>query len=142
MDDIKKYLDIITKTNEIALATSIDNVPNVRILNVIVKPEQPQILYFASDRSCRKVSEFAQNNAVAFTSVPHGEIAHVRSNKSSVQKSKLTLADVQGQLIATIPGYDETIAAIGETLDIFEIHVKEAVVIPSIDENELAFIKF
>ena len=134
MSAIDDYQAILKNTNEIALATAVDNIPNVRIVNFCFMPERPDILYFASDRDNRKVSEFARNNAVTFTSIPKDGIPHVRSLKATVQKSARTIAEMAPFFIAVIPGYDETIAAIGGSLDVFEIHVKEAVVIAGFEE--------
>nr|WP_320127961.1 hypothetical protein [uncultured Sphaerochaeta sp.] len=54
-----------------------------------------------------------------------------------MQKSKHTIDDVAHLFISAIPGYDETIAAIGDRLDIFEIHVSEAMVISGFEEPDL-----
>lgn len=128
------YQEILSGTTELALATAVDNIPNVRIVNFCFTPERPDILYFASDRDNRKVGEFARNNVVAFTSIPKDGIPHVRSLKATVQKSARAIAEMAPLFIAAIPGYDETIEAIGDTLDVFEIHVKEAAVIAGFEE--------
>ena len=142
MSAIQKYDEVIKSTNEIALATSVDSIPNVRIVNFCYKPEQPNILYFASDRDNRKVIEFRENSRVAFTTIPLSpdSIPHIRSNNAVVQKSMFSIDDVKDLFINSVPGYDETLAAIGETLDVFEIHVKEAIVITGFEEPD--FITF
>lgn len=140
MNTIDKYREILGNTDKIALATAADNIPSVRIVNFCCKPEQPDILYFASDRDNRKVTEFARNNNIAFTSVPSEGIPHVRSIKATVQKSRYTINDMAQLFISSIPGYDETIAAIGDTLDVFEIHVSEAMIIAGFEEPD--FITF
>jgi uncharacterized pyridoxamine 5'-phosphate oxidase family protein len=128
MKAVEKYFDILGKTHCIALATSVDDMPNVRIVNFCVKKEEPSILYFTSHRKNQKVTEFGENNNVAFTSIPHDGILHVRSIKAVVQKSRYSLDEIKGLFIANIPGYDQTIEKIGKSLDVFEIHVKEAAV--------------
>ena len=138
MGTITKYQEILKTTNAIALATTVENIPNVRIVNFCRKPETPDILYFASDRSNRKVTEFAQNDNVAFTTIPSGDgICHIRSNKATVKKSTLAIDEMAPLFIAAIPGYGETLEAIGDTLDVFEIHVKEAIVISGFEEPDL-----
>ncbi|MDR2891723.1 MAG: pyridoxamine 5'-phosphate oxidase family protein [Deltaproteobacteria bacterium] len=140
MDSISKYKTILGNTNTIALATSVMNNPNVRIVNFYFNQKQPNILYFASDRKNCKVEEFTRNNIIAFTSIPNEGIHHVRSVKATVQKSKQTINDMAQSFISAIPGYDETINAIGDTLDVFEIHISEAMVIS--DFEKPTFIKF
>lgn len=125
-----KYLEILGNANDIALATSDANNPNVRIVNYYLDPKQPNVLYFASDRASPKVAEFLKNDQVAFTTIPHpGEIPHVRSISAAVKKSGRTIDDMAAAFVSVIPGYDETIKAIGHTLDVFEIHVAKAAVI-------------
>ena len=134
---LQKYNEILDGTNEIALATSIDNIPNVRIVSFVRKAEHPGVIYFATDRTNQKVAEFSKNEKVAFTSIPpNSGVPHVRSQNAVVRKSALPLNEVK-DLFCTIPGYDETIAAIGETLDVFEIHVKEAIVIAGFEAPDI-----
>ena len=132
----EKFREILENDKEIALATSVGNVPNVRIVNVCFKPGQPGVLLFMSSRGNQKVEEFAQNDAVAFTSIPKEGIAHVRSVRAAVRKSAFTLKDVEQLFVSAIPGYGETIAAIGDTLDVFEIHVTRAMIITGFGEPE------
>lgn len=137
--NIQPLYQVLDKTNAIALATSVDNKPNVRIVNFCYAPERSGVLYFATDRENQKVKEFIKNPYIAFTTVPvHGEsIPHARSSQSIVQKSRKTLAEVQNLFIAKIPGYKETIAAIGESLDVFEIHIKQAIAVLDFDTVEI-----
>lgn len=134
MRHMQEYYKVLEKTNEIALATAVDNIPNVRIVNFVYDTNKPGILYFASDRENQKVAEFNQNNQVSFTTVPTEGIPHIRSNQAIVQRSMFSIDDIKEQFITRIPGYDETIKAIGDTLDVFEIRVQEAVVISGFDE--------
>lgn len=61
--------------------------------------------------------------------MPHDGIPHARSNDAIAVKSKRSINEMKDLFIAKIPGYDETIAAIGDCLDVFEIHVNNAFVI-------------
>ena len=135
---IQKYNEILAATNEIALATCVNSIPNVRIVSFVRKTERPDVLYFASGRDNQKVAEFAQNNHVAFTSIPpSGDVPHIRSQNALVHKSAFSINDLKDLFINAIPGYDETLAAIGDTLDVFEIHVKEATVIADFEAPDV-----
>jgi hypothetical protein len=81
-----------------------------------------------SDRENQKVTEFGKNSNVAFTSIPDDGIRHVRSRNAVVRKSQCSMDEIKELFIANIPGYDQTIEAIGTSLDVCEIHVKEATV--------------
>ena len=129
MDIKQTYIQVLAKANRIALATAAGGVPNVRIVNFCFEADRPDVLYFASDRSNQKVREFQAKEQVAFTTIPQEGIEHARSNHATVVKSKRSIADMAGRFTASIPGYDETIAAIGDELDVFEIHAADAFVI-------------
>ena len=137
------FYEVLATTNLIALATSIENIPNVRLVNFCYDKKKPEILYFATDRENQKVKEFGVNPKIAFTTVPlDGQsIPHIRSQKASVRKSDMKLSEVQDLFIAKVPGYDETIQAIGESLDVYEIHIQEAIVILGFDSVETVIFK-
>ena len=122
-------LQSLAATNRLALATAVANVPNVRMVNFCYDEKRPDILYFASDRGNRKVFEFTENDKVSFTTIPHEGVVHVRSSNAVVKKSELPLSEVKDLFVARVPGYDQTLDAIGESLDVFEIHIKEVLVI-------------
>nr|WP_092073572.1 pyridoxamine 5'-phosphate oxidase family protein [Dendrosporobacter quercicolus]NSL48013.1 pyridoxamine 5'-phosphate oxidase family protein [Dendrosporobacter quercicolus DSM 1736]SDM63917.1 Pyridoxamine 5'-phosphate oxidase [Dendrosporobacter quercicolus] len=127
----KEYYRVLAQTNALALATAVDNRPNVRIVNFVYAPDRPGILYFMSDRENKKVLEFQQNSNAAF---PVDGVAHVRARQALVQKSRFTIDDLKDLFIAKVPGYDQTLEAIGGTLDVFEIQVKKAVIVTGFGE--------
>ena len=58
-----EYERILSAATEIALATSVGGVPNVRIVNFCQDPKCPGAIYFSTDRSNDKVAEFASNRS-------------------------------------------------------------------------------
>ena len=70
MDIKAEFLRIMAEQTEIALATSVNNVPNVRIVNFYFEPAE-NILYFSSFKGNDKVKEINENPNVAFTTIPH-----------------------------------------------------------------------
>ena len=142
MDNKEKFSKILEKSSTLALATSAENIPNVRIVNFCQDKQHPEILYFASDRENNKVREFLENKNIAFTTIPamENEIAHVRSNNAVIEKSRYSIYELKDIFIEKIPAYVETIEEIGELLDIFEIHIKKAVTITGYDDlSEILF---
>jgi uncharacterized pyridoxamine 5'-phosphate oxidase family protein len=135
MDYKEVFVEILSGTNEIALATSADGTPNVRIVNFCFESGKPEVLYFAADRDNRKVAEIKENNKVAFTTVPREGIPHARSNDAIAVKSGRSIDGMKDLFIARVPGYDETIAAIGDCLDVFEIHIKNAFVVVDFENS-------
>ena len=128
-----EFLKIMAEQTEIALATSVDNIPNVRIVNFYFEPAE-NILYFSSFEGNDKIKEINSNPYVAFTTIPHSGNEHVKA-KGMVKKSSKTIFDVAEQFIAKIPAYKDTIEYAGESLILFE--VKFEIVIVTKDLNTI-----
>ena len=121
-----EFLKIMAEQTEIALATSVDNIPNVRIVNFYFEPAE-NILYFSSFEGNDKSKEINSNPYVAFTTIPHSGNEHVKA-KGMVKKSSKTIFDVAEQFIAKIPAYKDTIEYVGESLILFEVRFDTAIV--------------
>ena len=129
-----EFLKIMSEQTEIALATSVNNVPNVRIVNFYFDPEE-NVLYFSSFKENDKIKEIKANPDVAFTTIPHSGNEHVKA-KGIVQKSSKTIFDVAEQFIAKVPNYKNTIEYAGESLVLFEIKFDTAVVTKDLSSIE------
>ena len=121
-----EFLKIMAEQTEIALATSVDNIPNVRIVNFYFEPAE-NILYFSSFKGNDKIKEINSNPYVAFTTIPHSGNEHVKA-KGMAKKSSKTIFDVAEQFIAKIPGYKDTIEYGGESLILFEVRFETIIV--------------
>ena len=118
---------IMREQREIALATTTDGLPHVRIVNFYYAPEEPRI-YFATFKDNEKVIELAANPNTAFTTVPHNDtVEHVRASGRAV-KSAHTVYDLAPLFAAKIPRYQETIDEVGDDLILYEIAFDAAVV--------------
>ena len=121
-----EFLKIMAEQTEIALATSVDNIPNVRIVNFYFEPAE-NILYFSSFEGNDKIKEMNSNPYVAFTTIPHSGNEHVKA-KGMAKKSSKTIFDVAEQFIAKNPGYKDTIEYGGESLILFEVKFETVIV--------------
>ena len=121
-----EFWKIMAEQTEIPLATSVDNIPNVRIVNFYFEPTE-NIIYFSSFRGNDKIKEIKSNPYVAFTTIPHSGNEHVKA-KGIVQKSLKTIFDVAEQFIAKVPDYKDTIEYAGESLILFEIRFDTVIV--------------
>ena len=129
-----EFLKIMTEQTEIALATSVNDVPNVRIVNFYFDPAE-NILYFSSFEGNDKIKEMNSNPYVAFTTIPHSGNEHVKA-KGMAKKSSKTIFDVAEQFIAKIPGYKDTIEYAGESLILFEVRFDTAIVTKDLNTIE------
>ena len=73
MDVKKEFLKIMSEQKEIALATSVNNIPNVRIVNFIYDSTN-NILYFSSFKGNDKIKEMESNSHIAFTTIDQSVI--------------------------------------------------------------------
>lgn len=131
MNTKTEFLKIMAEQTEIALATSVNNVPNVRIVNFYFEPAE-NILYFSSFKGNDKIKEIESNPHVAFTTIPHSGNEHVKA-KGIVQKSSKTIFDIAEQFIAKIPDYKDTIEYAGKSLILFEVRFDTAIVTKDLD---------
>ncbi|WP_347103876.1 pyridoxamine 5'-phosphate oxidase family protein [Streptococcus anginosus] len=131
MNTKTEFLKIMAEQTEIALATSVNNVPNVRIVNFYFEPAE-NILYFSSFKGNGKIKEIKSNPYVAFTTIPHSGNEHVKA-KGIVQKSSKTIFDIAEQFIAKIPDYKDTIEYAGKSLILFEVRFDTAIVTKDLD---------
>ena len=126
---------IMREQREIALATTTDGLPHVRIVNFYYTPEE-HCVYFATFKDNEKVVELAANPSIAFTTVPHNNTTeHVRASGHAV-KSAHTVYDLAPLFAAKIPRYQETIDAVGDDLILYESAFEVAVVTVDMEHIE------
>jgi uncharacterized pyridoxamine 5'-phosphate oxidase family protein len=142
MDFLQELNRIMEETGKIALATSVDNIPNVRIVNFYYNPKNKGVVYLSSFKGKSKIVEFSQNNVVAFTTIPVSDQSseHVRVRNATVKKSDLTIYDLKDGFIRKLPNYEMLIAKAGDMLELYEIHFKEANV--TLDINQAGKVTF
>ncbi|BFL80114.1 hypothetical protein Ssa13956_06470 [Streptococcus salivarius] len=126
MNTKTEFLRIMAEQTEIALATSVNNVPNERIVNFYFDPCE-NILYFSSFKDNDKVKEIEENPSIAFTTIPHTGNQHVKA-KGLAKRSSKTVVDMAEHFIAKVPDYKKTIDYAGESLILFEVRFDTAIV--------------
>ena len=126
---------MMREQREIALATTTDGLPHVRIVSFYYAPEEHRI-YFATFKDNEKVVELAANPNIAFTTVPHNDTTeHIRASGRAV-KSAHTVYDLAALFAAKIPRYQETLDAVGDDLILYEIAFDMAVVTVDMEHIE------
>ena len=126
MNTKTEFLRIMAEQTEMALATSVNNVPNVRIVNFYFYPCE-NILYFSSFKDNDKVKEIEENPSITFTTIPHTGNQHVKA-KGLAKRSSKTVVDMAEHFIAKVPDYKKTIDYAGESLILFEVRFDTAIV--------------
>ena len=121
-----EFLRIMAEQTEMALATSVNNIPNVRIVNFYFDPSE-NILYFSSFKDNDKVKEIEENPSIAFTTIPLTGNQHVKA-KGLAKRSSKTIFDMAEHFIAKVPDYKKAIDYAGESLILFEVRFDTAIV--------------
>jgi uncharacterized pyridoxamine 5'-phosphate oxidase family protein len=132
MDGKKEFEKIMGKTEKIALASAVDDIPNVRIVNFVFSASE-KVLYFASTKGDPKEAEFSKNSNVAFTTIPARGLAHVRVHYAAIRKSQKSVFDAADIFIAKMPWYKENLERNGSEMDLYEIRFAAATVLAGPD---------
>ncbi|WP_125980739.1 hypothetical protein [Loigolactobacillus iwatensis] len=120
MTDLEK---VMLGANKLAYATSLENIPNLRIVNFVWEKETPAVVYFASVHDSQGVQEFLSSKKIAFSTIPDSGNAHVATNDATGIASKRTLAEMRETFLKQIPGFDKVLNLIGDQLAVYEIHI-------------------
>lgn len=124
----EEYKRIISSSNKIALATSTQGVPNVRIVNYCYDQSRDGVIYFTTLKGTSKEKEFAQNQTIAFTTIPETGREHVRVLNATIRKSLKTAEDLKDLFTAQIPGFLNTYEVLGSHLAVYEIVFKNVTI--------------
>ena len=128
MEAKKEFLRMINECEEIALATSIHDFPNVRIVNYYYN-EKNNVMYFATYTGREKISEFWKNNNVSFTTIPmnRGKREHIRA-RGHVRESKKSILDLRTEFSNKMADFAEIIDKYSKDLKVYEIKFSEVTV--------------
>ena len=128
MEAKKEFLRMINECVEIALATSIHDFPNVRIVNYYYD-EKNNVMYFATYTGREKISEFWKNNNVSFTTIPmnRGKREHIRA-RGHVRESKKSILDLREEFSNKMADFAEIIDKYSKDLKVYEIRFSEVTV--------------
>lgn len=135
----KEFKRMMSTQTQIALATSVNHIPNVRIVNFYFD-ETTNLLFFATFGDNAKVKEIEKNKNVSFTTIPHQGNEHVKA-KGYVQKSNLTIYDVADGFTKKIADYNETIEQAGQYLVLFEVKFDTATVTVDFENIDVLLLK-
>ena len=128
MEAKKEFLRMINECEEIALATSIHDFPNVRIVNYYYN-EKNNVMYFATYTGREKISEFWKNNNVSFTTIPmnRGKREHIRA-RGHVRESEKSILDLREEFSNKMADFAEIIDKYSKDLKVYEIRFSEVTV--------------
>lgn len=135
MNHKEAFSQIMRTTENMALATSVDNMPNVRVVTYVYDEKHPNSVFFTTFKGNHKITEFEKNENVAVLPLPESVDAPAQVRIfGKVRKSSLPLSEV-GQMIATkAPHFAETLAQAGHMLEPYEVVFDKAAVTIGMDD--------
>lgn len=127
MEFLQGFKEIMGSNAYLALASSKDNKPNVRMMSHFYD-EGTGIVYVSTSKQSPKTLEFAANDNIAFTTVPDAIGRVVRVTDAIVKKSGHSVYDLKAGFIKNNPSFELILKEIGHTFDVYEFHFNEATV--------------
>jgi uncharacterized pyridoxamine 5'-phosphate oxidase family protein len=124
------------KSTEIALATSVDNIPRVRVVSFVYDENKPGVVYFSTRRQSAKILDFRENNHVAFTTF---EKEHVRVRSATIEESNRDENELKALMIKKIPHLKDIFEMAGDNLVFFEIHFDTATLYVNMEQPEILY---
>lgn len=115
MEPKEQLAEVMKNTSLIALASSVEDLPNVRILDIFFDEKQ-NVVVFPTSAFSPKVKEFEANDTVAFTTIPQGPGPVVRVQNATVSKSDWAIDEIKDTLIAHRPGFEMMLKASAKML--------------------------
>lgn len=129
MDFLKEFNRLMEESKNIALATSKDNLPNVRILSYSYDAQNKGVAYFLTFKGTQKTTELEGNNKVSFTTIPDETREVIRVADATVNKCEGNLDKIKSIITKKFPEQEGMISNSGHILDFYEIRFNEANVI-------------
>ncbi len=130
----KVFEEVMLKSDTIALATSVDNKPNVRVISYIFDSNK---VYFTSFKGRPKNSEIEVNDVVAFTTAVVGEGSCVRVANATCKISETPLQDMRAKFVSRHPGFEIGFEKAIDMMELYEISFDKALVTLGFGQNEL-----
>lgn len=135
MNHKEAFSQIMRTTENMALATSVENMPNVRVVTYVYDEKYPNSVFFTTFKGNQKIAEFEKNENVAILPLPESVDAPAQVRIfGKVRKASIPLAEV-GQMIAVkTPHFADTLAQAGPMLEPYEVVFDKASVTIGMDD--------
>ena len=134
----QQFEKVMSESVNMALATSVGDKPNVRIMTFAYDESRIGRLFFTTFKGNQKTKEFQQNPNVACMPLPMGPESDVQVRIfGSVKKSNITMDEVIEIIAKKFPGDADTIKNGGDMMDIYEVCFKDAYVTVGMTDAQL-----
>ena len=133
-----QFETVMSESVNMALATSVEDKPNVRIVTFAYDESKAGRLFFTTFKGNQKTKEFQQNPNVACMPLPMEAESDVQVRIfGTVRKSDVTMDEVIEIIAKKFPGDADTIKNGGDMMDIYEVCFEEAHITVGMTEAQL-----
>lgn len=121
------YQQAMANTANMALATSVENEPNVRVITFGYNPERPNVVFFSTFKGNKKIEEFKKNPEAAAILLPEDpESATQVRIHGKVVPSGHSLAEITEWIVQKMPDYAAGDAKAAPMLEAYELQFSQA----------------
>ena len=133
-----QFEKVMGESVNMALATSVGDKPNVRVVTFAYDESKTGRLFFTTFKGNQKTKEFQQNPNVACMPLLTGPESDVQVRIfGTVKKSDMAMDEVIGIIAKKFPGDADTIKSGGDMVEIYEICFQDAYITVGITEAQL-----
>lgn len=137
MDLKKAFYEVMENTVNMALATSVDNAPNVRVVTFAYDKEKGGKVFFTSFKECEKVKELEKNPRIACVPLPENPDVETQVRIFGEAKlSNISLEEVIEIIDQKYPDGATTIKSGGPMMNIYEVNFSKAYVTIGVNAPE------
>ena len=127
MNENKKiFLQIMNDNSDIAIATSIDNIPNIRYVSFYYSEKENKV-YFMTFKNSPKTVDFSKNSNITFSTVPKNDYNYVKAT-GILKKSEKTPKDLKDAFCSKLPDAKMMIERGKGFIEVYEISFSTAVI--------------
>lgn len=135
MTHTEAFTQIMQTTETMALATSVQSMPNVRVVNFAYDNKYPNSVFFTTFKGNQKIKDFSQNENVAILPLPASADAPAQVRIfGKVKKADLPLSEIGQMITAKAPYFAETLSQAGPMLEAYEVVFDKAAITIGMDD--------
>ena len=137
---IQLLQNVYKTADKMAISTALNGHADVRIINYVWFPNEPDKIYFSSVKDTPAFKLYEDGADIAFMTVPHDGTPYnpfVRAKGIKAIPSSKTMKDLLPRYLELVPDYQKTWDAIGPTLVVYEIHLQTVHVDAGIGQEKI-----
>lgn len=128
---------VMAESVNMALATSVANMPNVRVVTFAYDGNKEGKLFFTTFKGNGKIKEFEQNPQVACVMLPRDAEAESQVRIfGKIQKSEMQLKELIDLISKKYPEGADTMSGGGDMMEIYEVCFEKAYVTVGMNEAQ------